>query len=184
MFKFNDLRVLALPAFAFSLAACNPNGTATINYHQTGACNGGQGQSGDPSTFYNAGPHAAYVVFGIERIDNSQGRVPFNFDPTKMFVNGGNHVDPGLMIYKWVLGPFASVAATVGANSTWNFAVSGQNALIVQTTAANGASEANNTPYFLNYATGVNDPGVVMNKTDASQKSWPDTENCSSILLH
>ncbi len=176
--------VLALP---LALTGCpNPNGTATISYHQTGACNGGQGQSGDPSTFYNAGPNQAFVVFGIERIDNSAGSVTFNFDPTKLFVNSTTRdfVDPSLMIYKWVLGPFASVPQSIAAGSNVGFAVSGQNALVVQTTNPNGSVEANMTSYFLLYNTGPSDPGVVMNKTDASQTTWPNTENCAAISLH
>lgn len=176
--------LLALP---LALTGCpNPNGTVTISYHQTGACNGGQGQSGNPSTFYNAGPNQAFVVFGIERIDNSAGAIGFNFDPTKMFVNGTprDFVDPTLMIYKWVLGPFASVPQSVAAGANIGFAVSGQNALVVQTANPNGSAEANMTNYFLSYNSGPGDPGVIMSKTDASQTTWPNTENCATISLH
>ncbi len=119
----------------------------TITYHQTGACNGGQGQSGDPSTSYNAGPHAAFVVFGIERIDNSQGKVPFNFVPTKLFVNACPRafVDPTLMIYKWILGPFATAPLTEAPGKSANFPGTSQSALVVQTGGEDGAKEANMT---------------------------------------
>jgi hypothetical protein len=175
---------LALP---LALTACpNPNGTVTISYHQTGACNGGQGQSGNPSTTYFAGTNQAFVVFGIERIDNSAGSGNFSFDPTKLFVNSTTRdfVDPNLMIYKWVLGPFASVPQTIAAGSNIGFAVSGQNALVVQTVNADGSAEANMTAYSLLYNTSSSDPGVIMIKTDASRNSWPNTEDCATISLH
>jgi hypothetical protein len=181
-----ELSYIASLASLLALAGCpNPNGTVTISYHQTGACNGGQGQSGNPSTSYFAGPNQAFVVFGIERIDNSAGAVAFNFDPTKMFVNSTTRdfVDPSLMIYKWVLGPFASVPQTVAAGANIGFAVSGQNALVVQTTNPDGSAEANMTSYSLLYNTSASDPGVLMNKTNASRTSWPNTEDCSTISL-
>lgn len=182
-----ELRYIAALLLPLTLAACpNPNGTATISYHQTGACNGGQGQSGSPSTFYSAGTNQAYVVFGIERIDNSAGKVNFNFDPTKLYVNSSQRdfVDPTLMIYKWVLGPFASVPQTVPAGANIGFAVSGQNALVVQTANADGSTEANMTSYQLFYNTGSGDPGIFMIKTDSSQTSWPNTQDCGTISLH
>jgi hypothetical protein len=45
-----------------------------ITYHQTGACNSFVIPPG-----VSAGPNAAYVIFGIERIDNSLGTTTFNF---------------------------------------------------------------------------------------------------------
>jgi hypothetical protein len=134
--------------------------TTTISYHQTGACNGGQGQPGGPSTYYNAGPKQAYVVFGIEGIDNSQNAATFNFDPTKMYVNSArkDFVDPSLAIYKWVLGPFASVATPIGGRGSIYYGMRGQNALVVQTTNTNGSVEAHQTSYLLNYKTGAGAP--------------------------
>lgn len=184
MREFRYIAALMLP---LTLTACpNPNGTVSISYHQTGACNGGQGQSGDPSTFYSAGSNQAFVVFGIERIDNSSGAVPFSFDPRKLFVNSTvrDFVDPNLMIYRWVLGPFASVPTSVPAGSNFGYAVSGQNALVVQTTNPDGSTEANMTPYSLLYNASASDPGVIMIKTDPSQTSWPNTQDCATIALH
>lgn len=176
---------LAVISTLLLVTACTLH-PVTITYHQTGACNGGQGQSGDPSTFYNAGPNQAYVVFGIERIDNSQGTINFNFAPTKLFVNTTTRdfVDPRLSIYQWKLGPFASVPTTVTAGNNIGFAVSGQNALIVQTTATDGASEANKTNYFLSYNTAPGDLGVLFVKSDSKQTSWPYTPDCATISLH
>jgi hypothetical protein len=173
-----------IPALLLFTACTTP--PVAITYHQTGACNGGQGQSGMPSTFYSAGSNQAYVVFGIERIDNSQGTSTFNFDPTKLFVNSTvrDFVDPNLSIYKYVLGPFASVNTSVTAGNNMGFSVSGQNALVVQTVAADGASEANKTNYVLSYNTGAGDPGVLLVKSDSSQTSWPNTLDCATISLH
>jgi hypothetical protein len=164
---------------ATTAIATNP---ATITYHQTGACNGFATSSGITST----GPNAAYVIFGIEKLDNSGGTAPFNFDPTKLYVQQAiqNFVDPGLQIYPNILGPFAAVATTVPTGQVISYSVSAQNALVVQTTNSNGATEANQTSYFLKYNASASDPTVQLTKSDASQTSWPDTEDCSTISLH
>ena len=154
----------------------------TITYHQTGACNGFSTSSGITS----AGPNAAFVVFGIEKLDNSGGNAAFAFDPTKLFVQQAvqDFVDPGLGIYPNILGPFAAVAMTVAQGQTIPFSVSGQAALVVQTVNPNGATEANQTSYFLEYNAAATDPTVLLVKSDASQTSWPDTEDCATISLH
>ena len=153
-----------------------------ITYHQTGACNGFATGTGAGS----AGPNAAFVVFGIEKLDNSGGTAPFAFDPSKLYVQQAvrNFVDPSLSIYPNVLGSSAAVTMTVAKGQTIPFNVSGQAALIVQTTNANGAKEANQTPYFLKYNTSATDPAVTLTKSDAARTSWPDTEDCMAISLH
>jgi hypothetical protein len=158
-----------------------PSGPAIITYHQTGACNGFATNTGITTT----GPNAAYVIFGIEKLDNSGGTAAFNFDPTKLYVQQAvqNFVDPGLMIYPDILGPFAAVATTVPKGQVIGFSVSGQNALVVQTTNANGSQEANQTAYFLKYNASASDPTVLLTKSDAARTSWPDTEDCSTIAL-
>ena len=78
-------------------AGCgNTNGTATINYTQVGACNGWK----DGGILHSAGPNQAYVVFKVQSIDNTQGKVNFSFDPSKMAVNTGSHphMDPSLSL--------------------------------------------------------------------------------------
>ncbi len=155
---------------------------ATITYHQTGACNGFSTSSGITS----AGPKAAYVVFGIEKLDNSGGTAAFAFDPTKLYIqqSGRDFVDPGLGIYSNILGPFAAVPMTVAKGQTIPFSVIAQAALIVQTTNANGSVEANQTAYFLRYNAAASDPTVLLVKSDASRTSWNNSEDCAAISLH
>jgi hypothetical protein len=155
---------------------------ANITYHQTGACNGFSTSTGITS----AGVNQAYVLFGIEKIDNSGGSAAFNYDPTKLYVQQAtrNFIDPGLSIYPNIIGPFASIATTVAKGTTLPFSVSGQGALVVQTTDANGSKEANQTAYFLKYNAAPTDPPVLLTKSDATRTSWPNTEDCATISLH
>ena len=152
-----------------------------ITYHQTGACNGYATGSGAVS----AGPNAAFVVFGIEKFDNSGGTAAFAFDPTKLFVQQAvrDFVDPGLSIYRDIFGPFAAVATTVPKGGVIPFSVSAQNALVVQTTNPDGSTEANQTPFFLKYNASATDPTVLLTKSDASRTSWPNTQDCKTITL-
>jgi Pro-kumamolisin, activation domain len=153
----------------------------TITYHQTGACNGFSTSTGITS----AGVNQAYVLFGIEKIDNSGGAAAFAYDPTKLYVQQSirNFIDPGLEIYPNIIGPFASVAMTVAKGATLPFSPVGQGALVVQTVDANGSKEANQTPYFLRYNAGATDPTVLLAKSDFSRTSWPNTEDCKTITL-
>ncbi len=153
----------------------------TITYHQVGACNGFVNNIGD---LVSVGPNAAYVLFGITSIDNSEGTTPFAFDPTKLFVKQGtlDFVDPGLQLYSNILGPFAAIATTVNAGQDLQFQVSAQNALVVSTANSDGSVEANMTSYVLNYNTGASDPPVTLVKSNTGQ-TFPNTEDCSTILL-
>jgi 6-phosphogluconolactonase (cycloisomerase 2 family) len=53
----------------------------------------------------------------------------------------------------------------------------------VATTAANGAAEANNVNYNLNYNTGTADPPILLQKLNLGRTIWPDTPHCSDINL-
>ncbi len=162
------------------LAACG-NPDAIIKYHQVGACNGGQGQSGDPSTSYNAGPNQAYVVFAIESVDNTQVTSSWTLDPTQFFVNTmtKDSFDPSLMIYHWVLGPFALVNTTIPAKTSYGFSPFAYGVLVVQTSALDGASEASKTDYNLLYTpTG---PGVILSRDPTASTAY--TPDCASIKL-
>ena len=154
----------------------------TITYHQTGACNGYVNSFGG----VNAGPNAAFVMFGIESIDNSSGAAPFGFDPTKLYVQQATQefVDPSLQIYADIFGPFAAVSTSVAKGFDMKFSVSAQTALTVQTVNADGATEANQTSYLLRYNSSPTDPPVLMMKSDASQTNWPLTQDCTTISLH
>ena len=152
----------------------------TIAYHQTGACNGYVNSYGGVS----AGPNAAFVMFGIEKIDNSASSKPFAFDPTKLYVQQATQefVDPSLSIYADIFGPFAAISTSVAGGFDMKFSPSAQTALVVQTVNANGAIEANNTSYMLRYNSASTDPPVLFVKSDAPP--WPLTEDCTTILLH
>jgi choice-of-anchor A domain-containing protein len=152
----------------------------TITYHQTGACNGFVDSSGG----HSAGPNQAYVIFGIERIDNSGGP-SFAFDPANLYVQQASRhfFDSSLSIYSGVLGPFAAVPTNLTAGQNLGFNPTAQGALVVSTTATDGASEANNTAYFLSYNRKLNDPPVNLVKSDASRTSWPYTPDCKTITL-
>lgn len=168
----------------FLLTACPPGSPppVVITYHQVGACNGYQNQYG----LVAAGTNQAYVVFGIESINNSQGTTAFAFDPTKLYVSSvkQDFVDPNLQFSHDILGPFAAVPTTVAAGQNLGFQVSAYGAVVVQTANPNGAAEANNTSYFLNYQTPPGSPPVTLVKSDSSQTSWPDTEDCHTLSLH
>ncbi|MBV9081924.1 MAG: hypothetical protein JOZ62_04555, partial [Acidobacteriaceae bacterium] len=156
----------------------------TISYHQVGACNGYDVGNG----LVSPGVNHAYVVFGIEEINNSQGTAAFAFDHTKLYVQqaiqeflGGG---PGMLeIYRDILGPFAAVPTTVNAGQDIHFQVSAFGALVVTTNNSDGASEANQTPYFLKYSPASSDPVVNLVKTDAARTSWLNTPDCTTIAI-
>jgi hypothetical protein len=155
----------------------------TISFHQVGACNGFATSSGE----VNAGGNAAYVVFGIDSIDNSLGTAAFSFDPTNLFVQQGNLVaffDPGSAFYPNILGPLAGAAATVGPGVKSSFSVPGYGALVVTTSNPNGAAGASKTAFSLNYNQQPNDPPVNLVNSTPGVTTWPLTENCASINLH
>jgi hypothetical protein len=153
-----------------------------ITYHQTGACNGYSPSGGG---IVSAGPNAAFVLFGIEKIDNSGGSAAFAFDPTKLFVQQAvrHFIDPNLAIYRDILGPFAAVSTTVNQGQLMKFNPVAQGALAVQTTNSDGSTEANQTAYFLKYNGSPTDPTVTLTKSDASRTSWPNTQDCTAITL-
>lgn len=168
-------------ATMLALAACN--GIDTVNYHQVGACNGYQ----IGNNVFSAGPNAAYVFYKIESIDatgNSQSALSYNpnlqytIDPVH---SSRDFFDPTLSIYANILGPFAVGGVTVPTGSI--VGVNGYGALVVSTTAADGASEADHTVYGLQYNTPASSTGIVMNNTNASRASWPYTPNCQNITL-
>jgi hypothetical protein len=153
----------------------------TITYHQTGACNGYVDGSGG----HDIGPKAAYVFFGIEEIDNSLGSTSFAFDPGNLFVQQASQrfLDSSLSVYAGIFGPFAIQASTLTPGQDLPFAPVAQGALVVTTTASDGASEANQTPYFLHYNRQPSDPQINLVKSDASRTSWPSTPDCLAITL-
>lgn len=166
-----------------TLAGC-PNPlppAAVISYHTVGTCNGYNGNDG---LFHSAGPYAAYVFYNITDINN-QNSDPFNFNPALLYTISSTRdsVDPTLSVYADLFGPFSLPATTIPGVMDRPFVV-GLEALIVQTSTSNGASEADHTSYPLNYSTPPNSVGVIMNQTDSGRTSWPYTPNCADIVLN
>ena len=164
------------------LTGCAPGGTlgplAVVKYHQVGACNGYvQGSSA-----VSVGPNAAYVVFRIETLDDTQPMVDFHFDPSRLYINLSPRafVDPGLM-FAQDLGVLSTVPVTVPHGTSQGN--NGFSIAVVSTSTANGSSEANKTAYNLLYNTQPGDPGVLTVKTNSGQTSWAQTDNCRAMIL-
>lgn len=174
--------ILFSVTLALSLSDCPAPGApdAIIHWSKVGACNGGQGQSGDPSTFYNAGPNQAYVVFAIESVDNTQVNQPWTLDATRFHV-GSSSFDPSLMIYHWVLGGVALQTFPILAGQDTGFLTNAYGALVVQTAAADGASEADTMDYQLLYSPASGDPGVIMEESPPASTAY--TPNCADVAL-
>lgn len=181
-------RVNVLPFLAFvalvilSLTGCAGGGglgpLATIKYHQVGACNGyRQGNNG-----VSVGPNAAYVVFKIEAVDNTQPNIDFHFDPTRLYINQSTRhfVDTSLM-FAQDLGVLGTVPVTVPHGN--NMPINGYSIVVVDTTDSNGSAEASKTSYNLLYNTQSTDPGILMTKTNSAQTSWPQTDDCRAMTL-
>jgi hypothetical protein len=160
-------------------ADCEPaNDTVTIHYDQIGACNGfGTGSGGTSS-----GPNAAYEVFRISTIENTASSArTFDFDPNKLFVNSTSpRAYTSTQLNLAQVNPFYATSRTVapGATESLNGAV----IAIVQTSATNGASEANATSYNLLYEGGSGAQGVNLIKGNPDQTSWPQIEDCTQII--
>ena len=170
--------LIAMVGVLAGFDGCNQNGTATVNFEQIGACNGYL----DGGSLVSAGPNAAFVLFKVHDLDNRQGKVNFNFDPARMFVNSSTpraYMSSTLSLAT-TLGVFRLIATNVPQSQ--DTGLDGYAVTTVSTANANGAVEANNTSYFLSYETQATDPGVVLSKKDPSRTSWPLTENC--LALH
>jgi hypothetical protein len=168
-----------LPLAALALCGCTPQPDAIIKWHKVGACNGGLGQGGDPSTSYNAGPNQAYVVFAIESVDNSQVNKAWTIDPTQFHV-GTAKFDPTLMIYHWVLGPFALTNTPIPASGI-GFSTNAYGAMVVATTATDGASEADTANFSLAFTPAAGAPGVVLEQNPAASTAY--TPDCANVQL-
>lgn len=189
------LSLLSVGAACAALAGCyipgiSPVGTATISYSQVGACNG---DAAAP-----ARPNQAYVIFKVEDVDNSKGNVDFLFLPTRLYVDQSSEKEKATWIGGWKrqfvseetkflkdLGGAAAATKAVPHNGKTAF-----NSFVfvaVGTVNSNGSAEANQTPYTLAYDSepvqGETNPAVTLNKTNATQKTWPATESCQDIKL-
>lgn len=171
-----NLIIAGLLSSAAALCGCTPQPDAIIHWHKVGACNGGTNSNG----IYSAGPNAAYVVYAIESVDNTQVNQSWTLTAIN-FHSGSANFDPNLMIYSNVLGPFALQTFPITANQSVGFSTNAYGALVVSTTAADGASEADTGNYPLLYTPVSGAPGVIMEQTGGN--NTPYTPDCSSISL-
>jgi len=149
-----------------------------VNYTQIGACNGFMSTS---NNLVSAGGNAAFLVFRVDSIDNSQSSIPYNFDPTRLSVNGTSpsaHIDPGLTLAS-TIGVFQAPAETVAAKQVVQ--VHGFGVTVVPTSGGDPAAVANKINYFLTYNTVSGDPSVVTTKLNASTTSYPGNDNCLAM---
>lgn len=152
--------------------------SAIIRYQQIGACNGF-----GPN---NAGANAAFLLFQIDAIDNSQSGAAFNFDPTKLFVAGPTreYLSTSTPVATAVLGSRKIAAQTIANGNVATFPPASYGFVTVATSNPNGAAEASRTSYFLNYDAGPNDPSVLLLKLTGKRSVWPGATDCSSIPLN
>src|ERR1035438_6151521 len=131
------------------------------------------------------GTQCGLRCFGIERIDNSFGTTTFNFDPANLFVQqaGADFFDSGLAIYTKLFGPFAITPQTLTAGDDRSFAPVAQGATIVSTANIDGSTEANQTSYLLQYKRQPADPPILFVKSNVLTTSFPNTEDCTTIVL-
>lgn len=177
----NAYKIAALSA-TFAASSCNdvplaPD-VATVSYSQVGACSGFK----TPVNLVSAGPGAAFLAFRVSVINNAGSKIPFHFDPAKMFVDQSSRqfVDGNLALPPTPGAIRAQpVTAPAGASAV---PVNGFAFTVVTTSNQDGAAEANQTSYFLLYDRGPGDPGVVMSKTNAHTLSFQNTEDCTDLV--
>ena len=164
-----------LAAAALLLTGCSsPLGpAAVIQYRQIGACNSG----GDVT----AGDNAAFVLFQITGINN-ESSTQFAFDPTKLYVTGAGQqkLSTAAPILS-LLNTGAAPAKTVPAGQQASFPPEAFGVVTVATGAKDGAMEANQARYFLNYNSGSNDPPVLFERLNLARTIWPYTPDCGDM---
>jgi hypothetical protein len=160
----------ALVACLAGSSACDP--VVTVTYKQLGAC-GGAG----------VGPNLAYVFFRFDGINNSTN-ASFTFDPFHLEVPSqvSNYPTPigkidELVTYQQTSSNLLPGATKVTLAPGVSEALSTYGVMLVETGATDGASEAANTSYFLTYTDG----GIVLDKENSSQTTWPYTPRCADI---
>jgi hypothetical protein len=152
-----------------------------VDYHQVGACDSDPTNPGAET----AGPFAAYVIFGIEHIENDES-ASFTVDPDAIFVQRGplhSSFDTNLSLYHDLFFPSGYVGTPVGAGQSISFSFGAFGAAIVSTLTSDGAVQANEVSYFLDYQPQLTDPPVEFRKSNPSQFTFPYTPDCTTIIL-
>lgn len=190
------LGALGLGAVSVALSGCDIGGvgTAEISYRQLGACNAYDAADGRVSTRQNE----AFVVFQIQAVDNTHGKVDFTFVPSRLYVDQSTEKQKaewvGNLIHRTISNdPRFSEAVGVGGvepiviYAGKKIEPKAVAVVAVATATANGAEDANKTSYELLYETqvigGETDPAIRLTKTNAAQTSWPQTDDCKAIKM-
>lgn len=175
--SFYSLRLITLLSLVLLAGCPNSNGTATIRYEQLGACNGYK----DGNTVVSAGPNAAFVLFKINNIDNRNGKINFSYDPTKLCISSSSPaacVSTTLSLAQKI-GVLGTTATTVSAGTDLQH--NGYAVVAVATgNSPDPQQEANTVNYFLTYATGTGDPGILLDKKNSSQTQYQGAQDCLS----
>jgi hypothetical protein len=189
----SSLPVIIISCVALSgcyISGISSAGTATISYQQIGACTGYGAMTGRPNQ--------AYVIFKIDSVDNSKGNVDFLLIPNRLFVDQSTEKQKAEWVGGWKrqfvsedtkflheLGATPVSTKSIPHNSKAD--INGFIFVPVNTVSANGSAEANKTSFKLSYDSapvpGETDPAIVLDKVNATQTSWPETENCQAIKL-
>jgi hypothetical protein len=176
---FTFLRLLTLSSVVALLAGCppGPNGTATVQFEQLGACNGYR----DGNNVISAGPNAAYVLFKITTIDNKNGKVDFAYDPAKIYLSSSSprSYASGNLGLMQKIGRLGTTATNVPVGTT--LAHNGYAVIVVQTaTSPDPQLEANASNYVLSYESSTGGPGVLMSKKNSTQTQYQGAQDCLS----
>jgi hypothetical protein len=173
--RLSKLRLIPLPFLAIVAACPNPNGTATIRFEQLGACNGYK----EGNNVVSAGPNAAFVLFKITDLDNSQGKTALPYDPAKLYVTSSNpraHVSTTLTLAQKI-GVLGTTATTVAPGQ--NLPHNGYAVVAVPTgSSSDPQQEANTINYFLGYEPGSGTPGVLLDKKNSNQTQYQGAQDC------
>jgi hypothetical protein len=156
-----------------------------IRYRQIGACT----YFTNGNDTISLGPNAAYVIFAIDEINSSDPNT-FAFSPADLFIQHDPiqnfFVSASDPIVPDIFGPLAAMAATVPPNGLVAFLPAGFGAGILATITTDGAVQANENGYFLNYSDNSASsplPAINLVKSNASQTSYPLTDDCGQIDL-
>jgi hypothetical protein len=162
---------------AGSVLGCTQHDIVTIKYEQIGACNGiDNGQ-----TVTSAGPNAAYVIFRIHSVDNTDTNPRFfQFEPDRLFLNGRGSAHANSKLNLTALNPFYAVPVPVNAGQS--VAINGAVVAIADTSDPDGAREASRTKYDLLYQGAAGGQGMNLVKGDPTRAEWPYIPDCSNII--
>jgi hypothetical protein len=165
------LLIAFLAIAPFSLCGCSP---PQITYEQVGAC--------------TATKSGAWVYFKIHGIDNSANSTDLDFNPRRMVVPDGigdgydsplNGFTTGSLCGYGNPYPPEAQSRKVPAGTRFDTATCGR--VLINTSDQDGAREANQTSYFLNYKPPEGTTGVLLTKLNSSRTSWPYTPRCEDI---